>query len=81
MKELIKKTPEGGKLINLAGEGNYLNQDSVNNVIKYIARENGKPKDDLICCGAIGATHFTDTDTTIRQFKCVQLLHKRKGNF
>lgn len=80
--EKLTKTPlEGGRLINLAGEGNYLNQDSVNNVIKYIARENGKPKDDLICCGAIGATDFTDTDTTIRQFKCVQLLHKRKGNF
>ena len=81
MKELTKTPLEGGLLINETGKGHYLNQDSINNVIKYIARENGKPKDDLICCGAIGATDFTDTDTTIRQFECVQLLHKRKGNF
>lgn len=81
MKELTKTPPEGGILINKAGEGNYLTPNSINNVIKYIARENGKPKDDLICCGAIGATDFTNTDITIRQFECVQLLHKRKGNF
>lgn len=81
MKELTKTPLKGGILINKAGEGSYLNQDSVNNVIKYIARENGKPKDDLICCGAIGATDFTNTDITVRQFECVQLLHKRKGNF
>lgn len=71
----------GGLLINYAGKGNYHNQTAVEYVIKYIARENGKPKSDLICCGAMGATVFTDTDTTIQQFKCVQLLHKRKGNF
>ena len=81
MKDLTKKPLEGGLLINKAGEGKYLNKDAINNVIKYIARENGKPKDDLICCSALGATDFTDTDTTIRQFECVQLLHKRKGNF
>ena len=81
MAETTNITQTAGILFNKSGEGNYLNQESINNVIKYIARENGKPKDDLICCGAMGATDFTDIHTTIQQFECVQLLHKRKGNF
>ena len=81
MEDFTKISLKGGILINNARNGNYLNQDSIKNVIKYIARENGNPKNDLICCGAMGATDFTDIDTTIRQFECVQLLHTRKGNF
>ncbi len=71
----------GGTLLNKAGKGNYQTQDSIKNVIRYIARENGMSKDDLICRGAMGATDFTSIDMTIRQFRCVQLLHERKGNF
>ena len=71
----------GGLLINCAGNGRYHNPNAVENVIKYIACKNGKPKSDLICYGAMGATGFTDIGITIQQFKCVQLLHKRKGNF
>lgn len=66
-------------LINKAGEGKYCQEDAIRNLIRYIARKNGLPKDDLVCCGAFGATDFTDIDDTVRQFECVQLLHKRKG--
>lgn len=58
----------GGTLLNKAGKGNYQTQDSIKNVIRYIARENGMSKDDLICRGAMGATDFTSIDMTIRQF-------------
>lgn len=71
----------GGLLINYAGKNNYHNQTAVEYVIKYIARKNGKSKDDLICCGAMGATYFTNIDITVRQFQCVQLLYNRKGSF
>ena len=75
-------TPQtGGLLINYAGKNNYHNQTAVEYVIKYIARENGKSKDDLICCGAMGATYFTNIDMTVREFQCVQLLYNRRGSF
>lgn len=70
-----------GQLINKAGKGRYCGQESIESLIRYIARKNDNPKDDLICCGAFGATDFTDIDVTIRQFECVQKLHKRNGNF
>ena len=71
----------GGILLNKAGKGNYHTQDSIKNVIRYIARENGMSKDDLICRWAMVATDFTGLDMTIRHFRCVQMLHERKGNF
>lgn len=76
-----KKTGSHEILINKAGHSRYDKADSIENLIRYISRENGKSKSDLICCGAFGATDFTDIDTTIKQFECVQLLHTRKGNF
>lgn len=77
---MVYKVPDSQKekdiLINKAGKNKYCQKDSIGNLIRYIARENGLPKDDLVCCGAFGATDFTDIDDTIRQFECVQLLHK-----
>ncbi len=70
-----------GFLINKAGHCRYDKADSIENLIRYIARENGKSQNDLVCCGAFGATDFTGIDTTIMQFQCVQLLHTRKGGF
>lgn len=81
MAETTSRPQATGILLNKAGKGSYHNQDAINKLIKYIARENGNTKDDLICCGTFGATDFTDIDTTVMQFECVQLLHKRKGNF
>jgi hypothetical protein len=71
----------GGILINNAGKNRYTAPDSVSGVIKYIARQNGMEKDDLVCCGALGAMKFTDINITIRQFECVQSLYNRRGNF
>lgn len=81
MSKTDKKTASHGILINKAGHSRYDKADSIENLIRYISRENGKSKNDLICCGAFGATDFTDIDTTIMQFKCTQLLHTRKGSF
>ena len=69
------------QFINRAGRNKYLHPDSVDNLIKYISRENGDSRKDLICQGTIGAIAFNGTDTIIQQFKCVQALHTRKGNF
>lgn len=68
-------------LINKSKKSRYNTPDSVEKVIRYIARENNKSKDDLICCGAIGATDFTDISITIQQFQAVQSFYQRKGNF
>lgn len=68
-------------LINKAGKHNYQNPDCVNHLLRYIARENGSSKSDLVCCGAIGATDFTDIDTTIQQFKYIHDCYEHKGSF
>jgi hypothetical protein len=75
------KKQKSGLLLNKARHGKYSQPDSVDNLLRYIARENDLPQDDLICKGVLGATDFTDIDTTIEQFECVQLLHTRRGNF
>ncbi len=56
MAETTNRPQTTGILLNKAGKGSYHNQDAVNKLIKYIARENGNTKDDLICCGTFGAT-------------------------
>lgn len=81
MSRTDKKTALHEILINKAGQCHYNEKDSIGNLIRYISRENGKSKNDLVCCGAFGATDFTDIDTTIKQFECVQMLHTRKGGF
>lgn len=81
MSKTDKKTASHGILINKAGHSRYDKADPIENLIRYISRKNGKSKNDLVCCGAFGATDFTDIDTTIMQFKCAQLLHTRKGSF
>ncbi len=81
MNRPIKKADSHEILINKAGHSRYDKPDSVENLIRYISRKNGKSQNDLLCCGAFGATDFTDINTTIKQFKCVQMLHTRKGNF
>lgn len=81
MKRKSNTSQTAGLLLNKAGSGRYNNPDSIEHVIKYIARKNGETENDLICCGALGATDFTDIDTTIRQFRFAQLMHRRRGNF
>lgn len=68
-------------LINKAGYSRYNTPDSVGKLIRYIARENGKSKNDLVCCGVLGAAGLADIDITVRQFECVRMLHRRKGGF
>lgn len=72
---------EKSQFLNKAGHNKYNHPDAVDNVIKYISRENGDPREDLICQGTLGAVDFKGTDTIIQQFKCVQELHTRKGKF
>lgn len=69
------------QFLNKAGRNKYLHPEAVDNLIKYISRENGNPKDDLIYQGTLGAVDFNGTNTIIQQFKCVQELHTRKGKF
>ena len=68
-------------LINKSKSGRYQTPNCIDKLLRYIARENGTSKDDLICCGSIGATAFTDISYTIQQFKYVQTYYKRNGNF
>jgi hypothetical protein len=76
------KSPQKELLINNSGMNKYSKPKAVNKLLRYIARENDHSnKDDLICKGALGATDFTDIETTIKQFECVQLLHTRRGDF
>lgn len=70
-----------GSLFNKAGEANYTKPNDLDNVIKYIVRENGDSPDDLIALGGLGVTEFLGTDTIIKQFHAVQKMHTRKGNF
>lgn len=70
-----------GSLFNKAGEGNYTKPNDLENVIKYIVRENGDSPDDLIALGGLGVTEFLGTDIIIKQFYDIQKIHTRKGNF
>jgi hypothetical protein len=81
MKENNKKTTQEGLLINKSRKKMYSHPNAVGNLIRYIAREDTQQINDLVCRGALGATDFTDIDTTIQQFECVQLLHTRNGDF
>lgn len=47
-------------LINKSKSGRYQTPNCIDKLLRYIARENGTSKDDLICCGSIGPTAFTD---------------------
>lgn len=68
-------------LINKSGCNRYQEPDCVDHLLRYISRQNGSPKDDLICCGAIGATDFTDISTTIQQFKYIHNCYERNSTF
>lgn len=76
-----KENKERGLLINKAGNNRYTTPDSIDNLVKYISRESNPSKKDLICQGTLGAIDFNGTNTVIEQFKCVQTLHTRKGDF
>ena len=76
-----KQADIAGILINRAGKNRYINLDATEKLITYIAREQQDAPDDLLLRGALGATTFTDINTTIHQFECVHLLHNRHGVF
>ena len=63
MNRPIKKADSHEILINKAGHSRYDKPDSVENLIRYISRKNGKSQNDLLCCGAFGATDFTDINS------------------
>ena len=70
-----------GTLFNNAGEGNYRNPISINNVIEYITRTNGDSDEDLITWGAVGAPEFLGVDAIIDEFHLTQKCYKRNGTF
>lgn len=75
------KTTSYGTLINKAGNGKYTNQDAPENLIRYITRTNGEPKNDLIVWGGLGILEYKSINSIIDQFSLVQKLHTRNGNF
>ena len=75
------KTTSYGTLINKAGNGKYTNQDAPENLIRYITRTNGEPKNDLIAWGGLGILEYKSINSIIGQFGLVQKLHTRNGNF
>lgn len=79
----IKAVEGGGLLINKAGEGRYLNQDAPGKVIHYITRtrKDETRAEDVIAWGARGASEYKGADGLIEEFKAVQKLHTRRGNF
>ena len=75
------KTTSYGTLINKAGNGKYTNQDAPENLIRYITRTNGEPKNDLIAWGGLGILEYQSINSIIDQFSLVQQLHTRNGGF
>ena len=75
------KTTSYGTLINKAGNGKYTNQDAPENLIRYITRTNGEPKNDLIAWGGLGILEYQSINSIIDQFSLVQQLHTRNGDF
>lgn len=72
-----------GRLMNNAGKGNYLKQEAIENVVRYVLREQKKKRKggDLILWGAIGAPEWGGIQPIIESFKEVQKMHTRKGEF
>lgn len=70
-----------GVLCTKVGHGNYMGPKSIEYVIRYIYRENGKPASDLIAKGGLGVTEFSGTGAIIKQFQLVQKKHTRNGKF
>lgn len=68
-------------LISKSGHENYQNPDCVEKLLRYITRENGQSKEDLVCSGALGATDFTDITSTIQQFEFIQDYYKHHESF
>lgn len=75
------KNNEFGRLFNNAGNGKYTTPESLENVIRYVNRTGRKSDEDLVAWGGIGITEFHSTDTICRQFKKVQALYMRNGDF
>lgn len=82
-KNVVKTVEGGGLLINKAGKGRYLNQDAPEKVIHYITRtrKDETRARDVIAWGARGASEYKGSDGMIEEFKAVQKLHTRRGNF
>lgn len=75
------ETTFSGKLFNKAGKGKYSTPDTPENIIRYITRTNKNSADDLIAWGGLGILEYKGMDSVIHQFRQVQKLHTRKGNF
>ena len=74
---------KSGNLFNKAGKGNYLEENSIENVIRYILRQREKEAyaDELLCWGGFGVAEWEKADGMISAFKEVQKLHTRSGAF
>ena len=70
-----------GHLINKAGKHNYCKPESVQNLIRYIARdrENEDRQEDLLACGAWGCLEVFGTDGVIGGFELARLCYRRKN--
>lgn len=79
MNDMLTDSKTKYQFINKAGKDKYGQKSAVGNLIRYIARENGTAKDDLVCCGSFGAVDFTNIAYTIKQFECVQMTYRKEN--
>lgn len=72
-----------GKLINKAGGKRYLEENAIENVIRYNLRQrkNETCMDDLVLWGGFGVPEWKGAEGVIEAFKVVQKLHTRNGEF
>ena len=72
-----------GHLINKAGKHNYCKPESVQNLIRYIARdrENEDRQEELLACGAWGCLEIFGSEGIIGGFELARLCYKRRGAF
>ncbi len=75
------KTTSMGFLKNNARHDHYHEPSAVKNVIKYGARKNKNPQDDLITYGGIGVMEFLGINSMYDQIEAVQQMRTRKGDF
>ena len=72
-----------GHLLNKAGKFNYCKEESVGNLIRYIARdrEQEDKRDELLARGVWGCLDILGTDGIIGDFRLARLCYKRRGVF
>ena len=81
MKKSKSKKLQEDTLFNNAGNGNYTDPKSTEDVIRYVTRTNKQSKKDLLAWGGFGISESLGIKTVINQFHEVQKLNTRKGPF